>query len=162
MTTHMKLTSRRRLAGLGAGLALVLLAVGATACSGSNSSSSSTTGTHETTTTVVQYVHLNGHKVRVPLEPDGELPVTGVGTGDQVVITGAGFGPTHLFAKVKVPIVFTNLTSKPQTITFQHFSVQSPSIAPGKTWSWTPTTGVSIVYNNQSGQTGILDIGELP
>jgi hypothetical protein len=146
---------RRMLAGV---MLVAGLGAGAAACGGSSSASSTTT----TEKVPVVYVKVDGHKVRVPVEPDGSLPIAGPGTGDQVVITSGGFAPNHLFARVKVPITFTNLTDQPQQITFEHFSVQSPKIAPGKTWKWTPQTGISIVYQSQSGASGILDIGELP
>jgi hypothetical protein len=140
------------------GGALVAMALALTACGGGTTSSASTTST----TAPVRYVHVNGKRVRVPVEPDGSLPSPGPESGDQVVITSSGFQPDHLFARVKVPITFTNLSSKPQQIDFEHFSITSPVIAPARKWSWTPKTGVSIQIVNREGQTGILDIGELP
>jgi hypothetical protein len=80
-------------------------------------------------------------------------------TGQQFVITELGMLPAHLFAKIGVPIVWTNLTSKPVTVTFIGDPVTSGPIPVGGTWSYTFPDSYSVAFKTSNEYLGHLDVG---
>lgn len=141
---------RRRILALAALLAAPL----ALAACGGGSAAPTTTTTAPGGRSVV----IDGRRVAVPTEHGN--PITqATGTGDQVIITAAGFEPQVLAAVPNKPITWTNLTDQVQQVNFEYSSVRSGDIAPGKTFSWTPTGLISIRYTSPSGFAGNLLVG---
>jgi len=148
--------------------ALVALSLLAAACTSSPSSSSPTTSSSTKTTTTVsvpppvissQTTIINGITVTVPRETASRPIDPSNDTGGQVIISDKGLLPFHLFVALHQPITWTNLTPKPVSITFLHFAVASGPIQPGKSFTWTPPTGISIRYTSSNGFVGTFDVG---
>jgi hypothetical protein len=156
--------SRRRAAAL----AVLALSVAAAGCS-TSSATSTTTTTQALTPTTVHYVPhfvtVAGHKVLLPTE-NGHVPINSYSSfGQNVIITSKGFEPFKLYAASKTPIVFTNLTASAQTVHFYDFPSlkNSPSIAPGRSWSFSYNAAINLGYGNPSGtEVGHLYIGGCP
>ena len=72
--------------------------------------------------------------------------VTGV--GQEIAIGADGFSPRWLLAVTGKQITWTNDTSKPQSVVFDILGVKSGTIGPGGTFSWRPTSVVSLTYHN--------------
>jgi hypothetical protein len=88
--------------------------------------------------------------VKVPT--DSGRPITSeVADGQQIIISAAGFLPQKLYSTPSVPIVWTNLTDQDEKVTFDYFSVTSPVIPPGGTFSWKTQDSESIAYRSSSG-----------
>ncbi len=141
----------RRLSFACVGLALAA-ALGATSCSGAS------TATSSVPKHVRQYVDVGGHRVAVPTEGNAPIGV-GTGSGTNVIITPTGFEPRVLYSTQGKAITWTNLTDQVQQVNFEYSSVRSGDIAPGKTFSWTPKTLISIRYLSPKGFSGNLLIG---
>jgi hypothetical protein len=151
-------------------LILPLLAVFAAACSsspsaGSDASSTSKSTPKSTTTTTAQViasstVTINGQAVKVPTE-DGTDPIKAFGdTGQQVILTSSGVLPRSLYAGQNQPVTWTNLTSKPVTLTLNHVPGVSPQvIQPGASYSWNPVSTLSFTYTSSAGGTGFIYSG---
>jgi hypothetical protein len=92
-----------------------------------------------------------------PRETPGQ-PVTETGDiGNTVLIEPNGFWPQTLFSNVKVPVVWYNLTSHPQSFTFADGPVKSPEIPPGWSWSWkSPGWGGSYAYASAAGAKAVV------
>lgn len=104
-------------------------------------------------------ITVNGHAYPVPRENPAN-PIDPVSdTGQQIVITGQGVLPDHLFANIGVPIIFTNLSSKPVTVSFISDPVMSPSIPTGGTWSYTFPDSYSVAFYTSSNFLGQIDVG---
>ena len=104
------------------------------------------------------YVRVGGHRVAVPTE--GKYPIAlNTGSGTNVIITPTGFAPRVLSSTQGKAITWTNLTNQVQYVTFEYSTVRSGPIAPGKTFSWTPHTLISIRYDSAKGFSGNLLIG---
>src|SRR5262249_21687098 len=74
--------------------------------------------------------------------------------GSTVTITPRGFVPRELVAVVNVPIRFVNHTGVVQRVQFEHSRDSSgalrhsDAIAPGGSWSYTPTSWESATYHS--------------
>jgi hypothetical protein len=133
-----------RALGLGVAAAVV-----ATSCGGASTGA---------TTAPPSYVRVGGHRVAVPTE--GKYPIAlNTGSGTNVIITPSGFAPRVLSSTQGKTITWTNLTNQVQYVTFEYSTVRSGPIAPGKTFSWTPHTLISIRYDSAKGFSGNLLIG---
>lgn len=87
----------------------------------------------------------------VPSE-DGRAIAPDFGAGQDIIITSKGFEPETLEANVSAPVVWTNLSGLPQRIIFVDFSVDSGTIPPGGTFTWSTKYAVTSGY--VSGTTG--------
>jgi hypothetical protein len=147
-------------------LVLPLFGLLAAACSSSPSSGSAASPTPKSTTTTTAQViasstvTINGHAVKVPTE-DGTDPVKAFGdTGQQVILTSSGVLPRSLYAGQNQPVTWTNLTSKPVTLTLNHVPGVSPQvIQPGASYSWNPVSTLSFTYTSSAGGTGFIYSG---
>jgi hypothetical protein len=100
-------------------------------------------------------VTIGGRTVTVPT--DSGKPITlDDGDGQQIIISAAGFLPLKLYSTPSVPIVWTNLTDQDQKVAFDYFSVTSPVIPPGGTFSWKTTDSESIAYHSDSGMRAVV------
>jgi plastocyanin len=76
------------------------------------------------------------------------------GLGNAVTIDAQGFSPRWLIVAVGKKVTFTNTTTTTQKIVFDNAfdpvgkPLQSPSIAPGKTWRWTADSFASFAYHS--------------
>jgi hypothetical protein len=87
----------------------------------------------------------------VPNERGRAIPPD-FGAGQDIIIGKTGFQPETLEANVSAPVVWTNLSGRPQRIIFVNFAVDSGTIPPGGTFTWSTTNAVDISY--LSGTTG--------
>ena len=75
-------------------------------------------------------------------------------SGSTVTITAQGFEPRELVAEVNVPIRFVNRTTTVQRVQFDTSRDAagnlraSGAIAPGASWSYTPTSWESATYHS--------------
>ena len=69
-----------------------------------------------------------------------------VSPGQNIVILKQGCFPQELQASVTAPIVWYNLSKEPQRVVFEHFPVDSGTIPPGGTFTWTPGGAVILNY----------------
>jgi hypothetical protein len=77
-----------------------------------------------------------------PVNPDFDF-------GQDVQITTTAFVPKELVSAVNFPITWTNDSGHEQVIHFDNNGgIESGPIAPGATWSYTPTGTISIVYHS--------------
>ena len=107
-----------------------------------------------TTPTVI----LNGKSVVVPTENPGVPITSGVATGQQVILTDKGFLPAVLYASLKTPVTFTNLSSKTAKITLVDTGYPVTSLAPGASFSWTPDD-LQFEYQATGGFHGKAEVG---
>jgi hypothetical protein len=63
-----------------------------------------------------------------------------------IIITANGCMPQTLEANVSYPVVWTNLSGKPQRVVFQHFAVDSGTIPPGGTFTWSSGNALTLGY----------------
>ena len=100
-------------------------------------------------------VTIGSKTVKVPT--DSGKPITAEdGDGQQIIISAAGFLPLKLYSTPSVPIVWTNLTDQDQKVAFDYFSVISPVIPPGGTFSWKTEDSESIAYHSYSGMHAVV------
>jgi hypothetical protein len=79
--------------------------------------------------------------------------------GQNVIITSTGFEPSTLEANVAAPVVWTNLSGRPQRIIFINFAVDSGTVPPGGTFTWSTTNAVDISYlSDTTGWHGTLQM----
>ncbi len=102
-------------------------------------------------------VSVGGKSVTVPT--DGGKPINAqVDDGQQIVISATGFLPAKLYSNPGSAIVWTNLTNQPQQVIFNAFSVTSPEIPPGSSWSWKTQDSESIAYHSVSGLEAVVQV----
>ncbi len=92
----------------------------------------------------------------VPVEINGSPVAPGLDAGQNVIITPKGFAPEALEANVDFPVVFTNLSGKKQRVIFEHEPVDSGTIPPGGTFTWTDKFAIALAYDNTTGWRGKL------
>ncbi len=160
---------RRLRWALGGVLALVF-AVAVAACGSSPDSPSASQTTHGSTTAGNATAGDSGHrssesatnaptKVEYgsgtvgPSDPTTTLPSEDgrpiqpvVSPGQNIVLLKQGCFPQELQASVTAPIVWYNLSKEPQRVVFEHFPVDSGTIPPGGTFTWTPGGAVILNY----------------
>ena len=109
-------------------------------------------------------IQIGGKTVVVPREeysPDRPIkPLTD--TGQQIIISSSGLLPRTLFAPSPVALTWTNLTSKPVTVTFAGSGISSGPIAPGGSWTYRTDRQISIGYGTTNGYHGQVSVGLLP
>ena len=100
---------------------------------------------------IARYVTIDGRRIAVPDE--GTRPIDTVeDVGEQIIITPKAIEPHRLFCQLKRRLTFTNLTTVPQQLRFVNDgNWRSPTIAPGGTWYYTPTFGISFYYKTMTG-----------
>jgi hypothetical protein len=69
-----------------------------------------------------------------------------VSPGQNIVILKQGCVPQELQASITAPVVWYNLSKEPQRVVFEHFPVDSGTIPPGGTFTWTPGGAVVLNY----------------
>jgi hypothetical protein len=155
------------LAGL---LASVALIVGLAACGGSPSSkqgsvsSTSTAGSGANASGGAPLNVTYGTGSVGPSDPSTTLPnergrpiPPQFGAGQNILITSKGFEPQTLEANVSAPVVWTNLSGRPQRIIFVNFPVDSGTIPPGGTFTWSTNDAVALTYvSSPAGLSGKL------
>jgi hypothetical protein len=159
---------RRRGKRIGSLLLLCAGAIGLAACSGGSGGATSGQGT---TTSVVHNTLVTPPKgesaVKVPshitygtgsigaADPTTTLPSElgqaiqpGLNPGQNIIIKGGRVLPQTLESAPQVAIVWYNLSGKPQRIVFDGAKplVDSGTIPPGGTFTWTPPAGGPINY----------------
>ena len=95
----------------------------------------------------------------------GRAPVDPVRSmGQNVLLTASGPWPHQLFARSSSPIVFTNLTTVPVTISFVSYPVRPHVVPPdGGTWSWKPSGLISLAYKDSATHSyGNLSVNMFP
>jgi hypothetical protein len=130
-----------------------------TASSGSTTTTTKIplTGPSVTQIDASKTVDVGGKTVAVPT--DGGKPIVqGVDDGQQIVISATGFLPERLYSDPGSAIVWTNLTNQPQQILFDAFTVTSPVIPPGGSWSWKTQDSESIAYRSASGLAAVVTV----
>jgi hypothetical protein len=91
------------------------------------------------------------------LPQDNGLPIPpDFAAGQNILITPDGFEPKVLEANVSAPVVWTNLSGKPQTIVFVDFPVESGTIPPGGTFTWSTQDAIAFTYLSGTGLSGKL------
>jgi hypothetical protein len=69
--------------------------------------------------------------------------------GQRIVIGRTAVRPRWLVSQVRRPVVFENRSRARQVLVFDNYAtLRSPPIPRGGSWSFTPTTPVSIVYHS--------------
>ncbi len=162
--------THRRLPWVPAGLLALAFAIGVAACGSSPGSPSAGRATSGSTTagsaaagnsgqrssesatnapTKVEY----GRGTVGPSDPTTTLPSEDgrpiqpvVSPGQNIVVLKQGCFPQELQASVTAPIVWYNLSKEPQRVVFEHFPVDSGTIPPGGTFTWTPGGAVIMNY----------------
>jgi hypothetical protein len=134
--------------------------LGLTACSNNPSSPSSASSTSSTAKPSTSVPATNA-PMRVglgtgsigPANPTTTLPNERgqtirplFGVGQNVIISAQGCLPQDLEANVSAPVVWTNLSGKPQRIVFKNFPVDSGTIPAGGTFSWSTTNAIAFAY----------------
>jgi len=139
---------------------LLALAASLSACSSSPSNGTGAASAKSTTTTTAQVivsssVTIDGKSVVVPTE-DGKDPIKPFGdTGQQIILTSTGVLPRSLYSSLHQPVVWTNLTSQPVTLTIEHVGLAPVTVQPGATYSWTPNV-LSFGYTSSAGGSGYV------
>jgi len=137
-----------------AGLALIGAACQSTA---STATPSTTRPPHKK----ISYVTIGSRHVRIPTEIHGQLPDLVAGAsqaGQQILITPSGIHPSLLLATQGIPVVWTNLTNRPQRVIFTNAQVQSEIIPPGGTFSIPTPRSESYTFRTPTGLTGVLNV----
>ncbi len=137
-----------------AGLALLAAACQSTA---STSTPSTTRPPHKTSS----YVTIDNRQVRIPTEIHGQPPDLVAGAsqaGQQILITPSGIHPSLLLATQGIPVVWTNLTNRPQRVIFTNTQGQSEIIPPGGTFSIPTPRSESYTFRTSAGLTGVLNV----
>lgn len=81
----------------------------------------------------------------VPNERGNAIPPI-LAPGQNVIISSAGCMPQTLEASVTAPVVWTNLTKKPQRVIFVDFPIDSGTIPAGGTFTWSTQDAVAMAY----------------
>ena len=104
----------------------------------------------------------------LPSEPTAETarearsPDPAFDYGFVVQITPSGFRPAVLVAACCSPIVWINLTDKPNSVAFDVESGGSGPIAPGASWTFTPPNAESLAYHSTTypSMTGAVQVNQ--
>ena len=163
-----------RSARLITGLAFIALAGILSSCSSTSSATSSTTSTSlyvrkiqpPAPEVAALTMTINGKTVFVPRqEYSQERPIFATqDQGQQVLITDKGQLPQVLYAPVPATITWTNLTTKPVTLSIQVASAWRPSqvIEPGGHYSLSVTSDLNVETVTSTGWSGSVAVGQIP
>jgi hypothetical protein len=91
-----------------------------------------------------------------PREGPGQPVTPLIGAGQQIIITANGFSPKTLYANYQVAITWTNLSGRPQKVSFDHIPVSSGTIPVGAQFVWKTHFGGSYTYSSGSGFHALL------
>ena len=119
---------RRLLAGA------IALAIVGVACGGSSSPGTTPTVTGPSASPLAS---------QRPVDPNFD-------EGQAIYITDKGFHPAWLVSVVNRPVTWLNQTDRSVAIRFDNLGTGAPkpTIAPGKTFAWTPTATISVDYHD--------------
>ena len=143
------------------GLALTVAACG-TSTASTPTAAKGTAPPPPVTTTTAQVittptVTIGGKTYPVPTDGDSATITPYSDSGQQIVLTASGALPRTLYTALKTPIVFTNLTAHPLTLTIEHVGIPPATIASGETFSYTPTV-LAFGYKASNGASGIVNV----
>jgi hypothetical protein len=134
-------------------------ALGLAACSSSPSTTAtgqtSTTSVHESASNAPMKVQFGTGSIGQP-DPTTTLPnergnviPSILAPGQNIIIASSGCKPQTLEASVTGPVVWTNLSGKPQRVIFTNFPVDSGTIPVGGTFTWSTRDAVALAYKLQ-------------
>jgi hypothetical protein len=81
----------------------------------------------------------------VPNERGNTIPPV-LAPGQNIIIASSGCKPQTLEASVTAPVVWTNLSGKPQRVIFVGFPIDSGTIPVGGTFTWSTNDAVAMAY----------------
>lgn len=81
----------------------------------------------------------------VPNERGNVIPPV-LAPGQNIIISSSGCKPQTLEASVTAPVVWTNLSGKPQRVIFVGFPIDSGTIPAGGTFTWSTNDAVAMAY----------------
>lgn len=81
----------------------------------------------------------------IPNERGNPIPNV-LAPGQNIIISKTGCMPQTLEANVSAPVVWTNLSGKPQRVVFSNFGVDSGTIPVGGTFTWSTQDAVAMGY----------------
>jgi hypothetical protein len=81
----------------------------------------------------------------VPNERGNTIPPV-LAPGQNIIIASSGCKPQTLEASVTAPVVWTNLSGKPQRVIFVGFPIDSGTIPAGGTFTWSTRDAVAMAY----------------
>jgi hypothetical protein len=81
----------------------------------------------------------------IPSERGGSIPPV-LAPGQNIIISAKGCMPQTLEANVSGPVVWTNLSGKPQRVVFKDFPIDSGTIPAGGTFTWSTNDAVAMAY----------------
>lgn len=85
----------------------------------------------------------------IPKEGGYQTIQPGLSPGQEIIIKGGRVLPQDLQANISEPVVWYNLSGSPQRIVFDDYKfypVDSGTIPPGATFTWTPPAGGPVSY----------------
>jgi hypothetical protein len=162
--------SERRGGVVTAAALLLALGVGLAACGGSTNAASDQQSTTSTTKADIVGAQPKGlSAVNAPMrvtygtgvigaaDPTTTIPKEGgyqtiqpgLSPGQEIIIKGGRVLPQDLQASISEPVVWYNLSGSPQRIVFDDYKfypVDSGTIPPGATFTWTPPAGGPVSY----------------
>jgi hypothetical protein len=146
-------------------VAAVGLALTVSACGTSTASPPTAKGTAPpppVTTTTAQAittptVTIGGKTYTVPTDGDSATITPFSDSGQQIVLAASGALPRTLYSALKTPVVFTNLTAHPLTLTIKDAGIPPATIVSGGTFSYTPTV-LAFAYTASNGAAGIVNV----
>jgi hypothetical protein len=96
----------------------------------------------------------------VPTDIGGPTIPPGFAAGQNVIIKSSGFWPETLEANVSAPVVWTNLSGRPQRIIFVNFPIDSGTIPVGGTFTWSTRSALDMEYRSTTGFVGTLQMNQ--
>jgi hypothetical protein len=133
------------------GLAACSSAPSATA-TGQGQGQTSTTSAHESAVNAPMKVKFGTGSIgqadpttTLPNERGNAIPSI-LAPGQNIIIASSGCKPQTLEASVTAPVVWTNLSGKPQRVIFTNFPIDSGTIPVGGTFTWSTHDAVAMAY----------------
>ena len=106
---------------------------------------------------------VNGTIYSVPTEVPNKAIAPFTDQGTQIIITDKGLLPYHLFVASDTPVTWTNLSSKPVSITSYYSNGPSSKLIPvGGTFTWPGAGLTQFRYHTNTNYQGIVQAGVLP
>ena len=144
-----------------AAIIVVGVALLGAACQSTAATSTSTPSTTRPPHKKISYVTIDNRQVRIPTEIHGQAPDLVAGAsqaGQQILITPSGIHPSLLLATQGIPVVWTNLTDRPQRVIFTNSPGQSEIIPPAGTFSIPTPRSQSYTFRTSGGLAGVLNV----
>ncbi|HEY7279951.1 MAG TPA: hypothetical protein VID47_00050 [Actinomycetota bacterium] len=103
------------------------------------------------------------HTSGAPTSTASRSPDPSFDFGQQVFIEAAAVRPQWLVSVVNRAVVFVNDSGGGRIVVFENVNLRSTVIPPGGTWTYRPTTTISIVYHLVGGPsvTGRIQVTQL-